>query len=194
MTADNIPASVTGSAKQDGDKAPIRPAIRIAFVVARAENGVIGRDGKLPWHISADLQHFKRLTVGKPVVMGRKTYDSIGKPLPRRTNIVVTRDAAWTREGVQTVHDIPTALALAYEDAHRTGADEISIIGGGVLFQALMPEAQVIYLTEVHGDFQGDAVFDLDLALGWREMSRERHGAETPGGPDFSFVTLERTA
>jgi dihydrofolate reductase len=181
MNADNIPAST-------------RAPVRIAFVVARSENGVIGRDGKLPWHISADLQHFKRLTLGKPVVMGRKTYESIGKPLPRRTNIVMTRDPAWQQPGVQVVHDIPTALALAYEEAHRTGVDEISIIGGGELFQALMPEAHVIYLTEVHGTFEGDAVFDLDLALGWREVSRERHAAEFPGGPDYSFVTLERTA
>jgi dihydrofolate reductase len=186
MTADNIPASGTLDA---GAKGPAR----IVFVVARSDNGIIGRDGKLPWHISADLQHFKRLTVGKPVVMGRRTFESIGKPLPRRTNIVVTRDAAWQHPGVQVVHDIPSALALAYEDAHRTGADEVSVIGGGEVFQALMPEARRIYLTEVHGSFQGDAVFDLDLALGWREVSRERHAAETPGGPDFSFVTLERT-
>lgn len=183
MTTDNNSASLE----------PHKP-VRIVFVVARAENGIIGRDGKLPWHISADLQHFKRLTLGKPVVMGRKTYDSIGKPLPRRTNIVITRDTSWQQPGVVVAHDIPTALALAYEDAHRTGTDEVSIIGGGELFQALMPEADRIYLTEVHGDFQGDAVFDLDLALGWREVSRERHPAESPGGPDFSFVTLDRTA
>lgn len=182
MTADNIPASVESKA-----------AIRLVFVVARAENGVIGRDGKLPWHIPADLQHFKRMTLGKPVVMGRKTFESIGKPLPRRTNIVVTRDTAWQHPGVVAAHDIPTALALAYEDAHRTGADEVSIIGGGELFHALMAHARRIYLTEVHGAFEGDAVFDLDLALGWRELSRERHAADPPGGPDFSFVTLERT-
>lgn len=183
MTADNIPASANSKA-----------SIRLVFVVARAENGVIGRDGKLPWHIPADLQHFKRLTLGKPVVMGRKTFDSIGKPLPRRTNIVVTRDTVWTHPGVVVAHDIPTALALAYEDAHRTGTDEVSVIGGGELFHALMPEAKRIYLTEVHGAFEGDAVFDLDLALGWRELSRERHASDPPGGPDFSFVTLERTA
>lgn len=184
MTADNNPESA---------RKPDAP-IRITFVVARAENGIIGRDGRLPWHIPADLQHFKRLTVGKPIVMGRKTYDSIGKPLPRRTNIVVTRDATWQQPGVVVAHDIPSAMALAYEDAHRTGADEVAIIGGGELFRALMPEAHRIHLTEVHGDFQGDAVFDLDFALGWRETSRERHATETPGGPDYSFVTLERTA
>lgn len=183
MTSDNISAST-----------PAASSVRIIFVVARADNGVIGRDGRLPWHIPADLQHFKRLTVGKPVVMGRKTYDSIGKPLPRRTNIVVTRDPAWVRDGVVVAHDIPNALALAYEDALRTGVDEVAIIGGGELFQLLMPQAHRIYLTEVHGTFEGDAVFDLDPALGWREVDRVRHAAETPGGPDFSFVTLERTA
>lgn len=183
MTTDNIPASPETKA-----------AVRLVFVVARAENGVIGRDGKLPWHIPADLQHFKRMTLGKPVVMGRKTFESIGKPLPRRTNIVVTRDTAWAHPGVVVAHDIQAALALAYEDAHRTGTDEVSVIGGGELFHALMPDAKRIYLTEVHGAFEGDAVFDLDLALGWRELSRRRHAADPPGGPDFSFVTLERTA
>jgi dihydrofolate reductase len=183
MTTDNIPASAEAKA-----------AIRLVFVVARAENGVIGRDGKLPWHIPADLQHFKRMTLGKPVVMGRKTFESIGKPLPRRTNIVVTRDTAWAHPGVVVAHGIQAALALAYEDARRAGTDEVAVIGGGELFHALMPGAKRIYLTEVHGAFEGDAVFDLDLALGWRELSRERHAADPPGGPDFSFVTLERTA
>ena len=179
MTADNNPAS-------------LRARVKLVFVVARSENGVIGRDGGLPWHISADLQHFKRITVGRPVVMGRRTYDSIGKPLPRRTNIVVSRDPNWLRPGVEVAHDIPTALALAYEDALRTGSDEVSVIGGGELFRALMPQAQRIYLTEVHGKYQGEALFDFDLTSGWHEIARERHNAEVAGGPDFSFVTLER--
>lgn len=183
MTADNISASPAAA-----------PPVPIVFVVARAENGVIGRDGKLPWHIPADLQHFKRLTVGKPVVMGRKTFESIGRPLPRRANIVVTRDAAWAREGVAVAHDASDALALARETARLTGAGEVAVIGGAELYRLLMPEARRVYLTEVHGAFEGDAVFDLDMALGWREVARERHPAETPGGPDFSFVTLERTA
>lgn len=182
MTADNNTAST-------GRNAPVA----LSFIVARSDNGIIGRDGRLPWHIPADLQHFKRLTVGKPVVMGRKTYESIGRPLPRRTNIVVTRDAAWHQDGVVAAHDIPTALALAYEDAHRTGSDEIMIIGGGELFRELLADAKRVYLTEVHDHYDGDAVFDLDFALGWRELTRERHAADTPGGPDFSFVTLERT-
>lgn len=165
----------------------------LTFVVARSENGVIGRQNRLPWHISADLQHFKRKTMGRPVLMGRKTFESIGKALPRRTNIVVTRDEAWHAPGVVVAHDIPSALALAYEEAHRTGSDEVAVIGGGELFRDLLPQVRRIYLTEVHGTFEGDVVFDLDLALGWRETSRERHPAETPGGSDFSFVTLERT-
>ena len=135
--------------------------VKLAFVVARAENGVIGRAGKLPWHISADLQHFKRLTVGKPVIMGRKTYDSIGKPLPRRTNIVVTRDLHWAAEGVAVAHDLPTALAVAYEDALRTGVDEVMIIGGAELYRQALAQTARIYLTEIRRDYAGDATFDL---------------------------------
>ena len=164
--------------------------IRIAFVVARADNGVIGVNGKLPWHLPADLQHFKRLTLGKPVLMGRKTYESIGRPLPRRTNIVITRDAAWRAEGVVIAHDVPTALSIAYEEAHRTGVDEVSVIGGAELYRQMMGDVQVIYLTEVHRAYEGDAHFDLQLD-GWRETARETH-PEADGQPAYSFVTLER--
>jgi dihydrofolate reductase len=166
--------------------------VRIAFVVARADNGVIGQDGKLPWHISADLQHFKRLTLGKPVLMGRKTYESIGRPLPRRTNIVITRDSAWQAEGVTVAHDLPTALALGYEDAHRTGVDEVMVIGGAELYRQTLAEAARIYLTEVHRAYAGDATFDVTLE-GWREVARERHD-EAGDQPAYSFVTLERAA
>ncbi len=169
-----------------------RPPILITLVVAKADNGVIGRDGKLPWHISGDLKFFKRMTLGKPVIMGRKTYESIGKPLPRRTNIVVTRDGSWSAEGVIAVQDLPSAFALAYEDAHRTGVDEIAVIGGAEIYRQTMAKADRIYLTEVHGVFEGDARLDLDLSAGWRETARERQDAETPDGPAFSFVTLDR--
>ena len=165
--------------------------MRIAFVVARAANGVIGQDGKLPWHISADLQHFKRLTLGKPVVMGRKTYESIGRPLPRRTNIVVTRDTNWRADGVLIAHDVPTALALAYEDAHRVGVDEVAVIGGAEIYRQTLPQATRIYLTEVHRDYPGDARLEVPSG-GWREAAREDHAAEGDQ-PAFSFVTLERT-
>lgn len=167
-----------------------KPPLRVTFVIARADNGVIGKDGKLPWHIPADLQFFKRVTLGKPVIMGRKTFQSIGRPLPRRTNIVITRDTAWQAPGVVVAHDVPTAFALAYEDAHRTGADEVAVIGGADVYRQTLPEAQRIYLTEVHKPFEGDTVLDLDLA-GWREVSRERHAAEGDA-PAFSFVVYER--
>lgn len=165
---------------------PIVPAL----VVARAENDVIGKDGQLPWRISADLKFFKATTVGKPVIMGRKTYDSIGKPLPRRTNIVVTRNAEWRAEGVVVAPDLPTALALAYVDAHRTGVDEVMIIGGAEIYAQSMASARRIYLTEVHRAYDGDARFTFDKN-GWREVSRQRNAAETEGGPEFSFVVME---
>lgn len=167
------------------------PRITVALIVARAANGVIGVNGHLPWRISEDLQFFKARTVGKPVIMGRKTYVSIGKPLPRRTNIVVTRDPSWTAEGVTTAHDIATALALGYEDAIRTGSDEVMVIGGSEIYAQALPKAQRIYLTEVHRDYEGDAKFALDLS-GWEETRRAPHPPETVGGPAFSFVTLER--
>lgn len=165
--------------------------IRVALIVARAENGVIGVDGKLPWHISDDLKFFKAQTLGKPVIMGRKTFVSIGKPLPRRTNIVVTRDAAWKAEGVVVAHDMPTALALGYEDAHRTGVDEVMVIGGAEIYAQALPNAHRIYLTEVHRAYDGDTRLELDLT-GWEETRRAPHKASVPGDPDFSFVTLEK--
>jgi dihydrofolate reductase len=167
------------------------PRIMIALIVARAENGVIGVDGKLPWHISEDLKFFKKQTIGKPIIMGRKTYASIGKPLPRRTNIVVTRDVNWTAEGVVVAHDVPTALALGYEDAHRTGVDEVMVIGGAEIYAQALPNAQRIYLTEVHRAYAGDTKLELDLA-GWDETRRAPYKNDTPGEPDFSFVTYER--
>ncbi len=172
----------------------LNPPIRVALVVARADNGAIGNHGKLPWHISADLKFFKRVTVGKPVIMGRKTFESIGKPLPRRTNIVVTRDEGWQAEGVTMAPNLPAAFALAYEDAHRTGADEIMVIGGAEIYRQTLSQAHRIYLTEVHGAFVGDTFLAIDLSTGWHEASRENHEAESPGGPPFSFIVLDRIA
>jgi dihydrofolate reductase len=166
------------------------PPPRIALIVAIAADGTIGHQGRLPWRIPADLAHFKRLTMGKPVVMGRKTFVSIGRPLPRRTNIVVTRDPGWRTDGVQVAHDLPTALALAYEEAHRAGADEVMVIGGAEIYTQALAQAERIYLTEVHRAYAGDTRLALDLA-GFAEKSRQRHAGE-PGGPDYSFVELER--
>ncbi len=186
MTADNIPASPLNT------RGP-----KITLVVARADNGVIGKDGKLPWHIPADLQFFKRVTLGKPVIMGRKTYESIGKPLPRRTNIVVTRDQTWQSRdiavGAVVAEDLATAFAVAYEEVHRSGVDEIAVIGGADIYRQTLARADRIYLTEVHGAFEGDTILKLDLAQGWTETARERHEAKD-GLPAFSFVILDRVA
>jgi len=151
----------------------------ITLVLAVADNGVIGRDGAIPWHISDDLKRFKALTLGKTVVMGRKTWDSLPKkPLPGRRNIVVTRGAGWRAEGAEAM---PLDAALAIPRAF--------VIGGAEIYRAALARAGRIELTEVHRAFEGDAKFDFDRS-GWREMAREDHA--TPEGLRYSFVTLTR--
>lgn len=162
---------------------------QLVLVVARAGNGVIGVDGKLPWHIPADLRRFKMMTVGKPVVMGRKTFESIGKPLPGRQNIVMTRDPAWRAEGVTVAPNLAEAIAAAGLDP-RARAGEIMVIGGGEIYAQALPSATRIELTEVHVAPQGDAVFP-PLDDRWRESFREHHPA-TDATPAFDFVTFVR--
>jgi dihydrofolate reductase len=154
----------------------------ITLVVAAARNGVIGKDGAIPWRLSDDLKRFKALTLGHTVVMGRKTWDSLppkNRPLPGRRNIVVTRDAGWRAEGAE---------ALPLDQALGQGG-EIFVIGGGEIYRAALPKAARIELTEVHQDFEGDAVFAFDRAA-WREVAQQDH--QTPEGLAYSFVTLER--
>lgn len=165
-----------------------RPAI--SFVVARADNGIIGRDNALPWHLPADLKHFKRLTVGKPIVMGRKTYESIGKPLPGRHNIVMTRDPDWRADGVTVVANLAEAVAAGGLDP-RTRVEEVMIIGGAAVYAEALPIATRVYLTEVHDTPAGDTILPPFAADRWRETAREDHPAED-GKPAYSFVTLER--
>lgn len=157
----------------------------LSLIVAVAANGVIGQDNRLPWHIPEDLRYFKRTTLGKPVVMGRKTFLSIGKPLPGRTNIVLSTDPAWTADGVSVARDVETALSLA-----RTaeGGAEVMVIGGATLFNALLPRADRLYLTEIHRDYEGDVTFPRPDPAGWRESAREDH----EGDPAYSFVVLDR--
>ena len=161
----------------------------VSFVVARADNGVIGQGNALPWRLPADLAHFKRLTVGKPVVMGRRTFESIGKPLPGRHNIVLTR-SDWRAAGVTVVPNLAEAIAAAGMDP-RARADEIMVIGGAQVYADALPLARRVYLTEVHAAPEGDTelpAFDADI---WRETAREDHAA-TGDAPGYSFVTLER--
>lgn len=154
----------------------------ITFHLARANNGVIGRDGKLPWHLPADLKRFKAQTMGKPMVMGRKTFESFPAPLPGRRHIVLTRDTGWSAPGAEVVHSPEEALALA-------GGD-VAVIGGAEIFALFLDRADRVELTEVHCDAEGDAT--VPAFTGWREVAREDHPSEA-GRPAYSFVTLERT-
>lgn len=165
-------------------------AARIALIAAMADNRVIGANGGLPWRIPADLKHFKALTIGKPVVMGRRTFDSIGRPLPGRPNIVVSRNGNALPDGVDSADDIEKAVAIARRRAVEYGADEIMVIGGETLYRALLPLADRIYLTEIHEAVAGDTFFPAVDAAEWIEVSRENR-AEVYRAP-VSFVTLER--
>ncbi|GAB3838413.1 dihydrofolate reductase [Hymenobacter jeollabukensis] len=158
-----------------------------AIVVARADNGVIGRDNQLPWHLPADLRHFKQLTSGHPVVMGRRTFESIGRPLPNRRNIVVTRQVDWRAEGVETAHSVLAAL-----EAARASDAEVFVIGGAEIYREALPAVDTVYLTEVHHAPAGDAVLPDFPAETWREESRERHEPDEKHAYAFSFVTLRR--
>ena len=162
----------------------------VCFVVARATNGIIGRDNALPWHLPADLRHFKRLTVGKPVVMGRRTFESIGKPLPGRQNIVMSRDRAWHREGVTVVPNLAEAIAAGGMDP-RARSEELMIIGGAAVYAEALPIARRVYLTEVHASPEGDTSLPGFGPAIWAETAREDHPGEGDA-PAYSFVTLER--
>ncbi len=165
-------------------------SIRLAMIAAMSRNRVIGRDNALPWHISADLKHFKRTTLGKPVVMGRKTFESIGRPLPGRTNIVVTRQKDYCPDGVRVATSTASALALADEVAAADGADEVMVIGGEQLYRSLLPHAERLYLTEVDAEVEGDAFFP-DLDARW-EVASEESGEEDDWR--FRFVEYRRRA
>lgn len=167
--------------------------MRISLIVAMAENHMIGKDEDLPWRISADLRHFKRQTTGHPVIMGRKTFQSIGGPLPDRDVIVITRDRVFEAEGVDVAHSLGAALDLGRQIATENGVEEVLVAGGAQIYALALGDAKRIYLTEVHREYEGDAVFP-ELAEGaWRETSREDHDPETPDGPAFSFVVLDKS-
>ena len=162
------------------------PGPLISLLVAATENGVIGRDNGMPWHLPDDLKHFKALTLGKPVLMGRKTFDSIGKPLPGRTNLVLTRMSDWTAPGVTVVADLPAAIRAA------AAAPELVVAGGAQVYALAMPLASRIYLTRIHAEIDGDTRMpDIDVGQ-WREVSRELHPIDSRHPYAMSFVTLER--
>ena len=154
----------------------------ITFVLARADNGVIGRDGQLPWRLPADLKRFKALTMGKPMIMGRKTFDSFPSPLPGRRHIVLTRDRDWAADGAEVAHSVEEALALA--------GDDVAVIGGAEVFALFLDRAEVVELTEIHVAPEGDAT--VPAFSGWHEIAREDHPAEGDR-PAYSFVTMTKS-
>ena len=167
-------------------------AIEIVHIVAVADNGVIGADGAIPWRLKTDMQHFKALTSGRPVVMGRKTFLSLRRPLPRRTNIVMTRDAAFRANGAVVATSLDAALDVAKGDALRRFVTEIAVIGGAEIYALWMDRATRLEITEVHASPEGDTRFaPIDKTV-WEEVAR----TENPAGPDdsvpFSFVTWRR--
>ncbi len=164
----------------------------IGLVIAIAENGTIGRDNEIPWRLPGDMVHFKRVTMGKPIIAGRKTYESFPKrPLPGRPNLVVTRDRGYAAPGAEVFGSLDEAMARAETLARQLGVDEIMIVGGAQIYEQALPLATRIHLTEVHAAPEGDAHFVFDRSI-WREASRERHEAGEKDSADYSFVVLER--
>lgn len=165
----------------------------LAIVVARAANGVIGRDGDLPWRLKSDLALFKVNTLFKPIIMGRKTWDSLPrKPLPGRTNIVLSRDQSFEPGGAVACETWMEAVEIAREQAADDGADEVCVIGGRALFEMALPKARRLYLTEVAAEVEGDVRFpEFDAAL-WTEVRREEHPAGVGDDHAFTFRVLER--
>jgi dihydrofolate reductase len=166
--------------------------MKIVLVAAIGENNVIGRGGELPWRLRSDLQHFRRLTINKPVVMGRKTFESIGRPLKDRTNIVVTRDLSRAVPGAVLATSIDAALAFARDDARKRNVDEIMIIGGYNIFAATLPMADRLEITHVHAAPDGDAFFPPMEAGDWREVFRREHPAGPQDDAAFTVATYER--
>ena len=164
----------------------------VALVVARAENGAIGRGGDLPWRLSSDLRYFRKVTMGKPVIMGRRTFNSLPRVLDGRLNIVLSRDPGFVAGGAVMAHSLDEAIDVARASAKLTGASEIMVIGGEDVFRAALPRAERIYLTEIHAKPTADTWFPWFDRSNWHEVSRERHAAGAKDEHDFSFVVLDR--
>jgi dihydrofolate reductase len=166
--------------------------VKLSMIVAAAQNRVIGRDNALPWYLPNDLKYFKQTTLGKPIIMGRKTYESIGKPLPGRTNIVITRQTDYQPDGVKVVHSVAEARDLAESVCLIDGQEEAMIMGGAEIYTLALPDADRLYLTEVHADVDGDAYFPEYDKTEWQEISREDFSAEGSNPYNYSFVVYDK--
>jgi len=162
------------------------PAPLISLIVAMAQNGVIGRDNSLPWRLPGDLKRFRAFTLGKPILMGRKTFESIGQPLPERTNLVLTRDRGWFAHGVIVVHSLVEALVQAGASA------EVVAIGGAEIYRLLLPLARRMYLTHVHADVPGDITFPEFDSTQWADLECSSQPADEEHAYPLTFMTLER--
>ena len=158
----------------------------VSLVAAAGLDDGIGKGGRMPWHLPADLKHFKRLTLGKPVVMGRKTLESIGRPLPERRNLIITRDRSFAAPGVEVCHSLEEALARAEP------APEVMVVGGGEIYRMAWPRADRVYLTRVHMQTEADTFFPKLETGGWRETAREEHRADEKNPVDYDFLSFER--
>ncbi|SEI74439.1 dihydrofolate reductase [Azotobacter beijerinckii] len=167
------------------------PRLPLALIAAVAANRVIGRDNRMPWHLPADLKHFKASTLGKPIVMGRKTWDSLGRPLPGRLNLVVSRQPGLALEGAETFASLEAALARADAWAREQGASEVMLIGGAELYAQALPQAVRLYLTRIDLAPAGDAFFPAWSPADWRRASREEHPA-TADAPGYALEVWER--
>jgi dihydrofolate reductase len=165
--------------------------MKVSFVVAVAKNNAIGVNNTLPWHLPEDLKFFKRVTMGKPMIMGRATYDSIGKPLPGRPNIVITRNREYQAEGTTVVHSVDEALKAA-ERLMPPGQDEVTIIGGAQIFKDAFARADRLYYTEVDAEPKADTFFPEFDRNEWREVSRESHAPDERNPYPYSFVIMDR--
>lgn len=163
--------------------------MNLAIIVAISENDVIGDSGALPWHLPRDLAHFKKITTGHTIIMGRRTFESIGRPLPNRHNIVVTRNPSWSAEGAHVAHGLRPALELA--DRLAAPEEEAFIIGGAELYRRALPLARTLYLTRVHASVRGDTTLTIDLS-DWRLVSREHANADERNEHDMTFETYTR--
>jgi dihydrofolate reductase len=160
--------------------------MKISLIVAMASNRAIGLNNRMPWHLSADLKKFKQITMGAPILMGRKTYESIGRPLPGRTNIIISRNPSYRQPGCLVFNDIETALE------HCRDAEEIFVIGGSAFYRSMLPVADTLYLTQIHKDFPGDTFFPEIDAEQWVEVDREDIRDDPDAAFSYSFLKLEK--
>lgn len=160
---------------------------KISMIAAMAKDRVIGKDNDMPWHMPADLAHFKKVTMGKPVIMGRRTFESIGRPLPGRKNIVVTRNAAWSHEGVEVAASPQDAMLLVAD------VEEVMVIGGGNIYQQFLSQASCLHLTFIDLAVEGDTKFPNWLEVGnWQQVASEKHEADEKNAHGYEFLTLEK--